>query len=177
MSRRKYARTQNFVTFNIFIYGRFLQNFMLLSGLVVLKLYGHFGMEHCTKNKILVKILKNRIRHKIKRYALFLLKLKHKLILIVEKCWKSQILKFFKFGPPTKKNLKFSLISPIFGQKLPNRDLLIYFHTWNFLAFKIYIYMWHILAKCHGCRKLRSVFMALLGSHIDRKSEFSGQNT
>ena len=61
------------------------------------------------------------------------------LILIVEICWNSQILKIFKFGPPTKKDFKFSPISPIFGQKFPNRDLLIYFHTWNFLAFKIYI--------------------------------------
>ena len=61
------------------------------------------------------------------------------LILIVEICWKSQILKIFKFWPLTKKNFKFSQISLIFGQKFPNRDLLIYFHTWNFLAFKIYI--------------------------------------
>ena len=159
---------------------------------IAFKIYGHFGMERCTKNKILlVKILKNRIRHKIKRFALFLFKFEHNthfdsrnmstfhgrrqlqsvsmallgwsvarrikfflskslkteyaiksrdllcfysnfnatLILIVEICFKSQILKIFKFGPPTKKNFKFSPISPIFGQKFPNRDLLIYFHT------------------------------------------------
>ena len=38
------------------------------------------------------------------------------LILIVEICLKCQISKFFKFGPPTKKNFKFSLISPFLAQ-------------------------------------------------------------
>ena len=57
-------------------------------------------------------------------------------ILIVKICWKSQN---FQIWTPTKKNLNFFSISPIFGPKFPNRDLLIFFHTWNFLAFKIYI--------------------------------------
>ena len=48
-----------------------------------------------------------------------------RLILIVGICWTSQILKIFKFGPPTKKNLEFSPICPIFCQNFPNRDLLI----------------------------------------------------
>ena len=68
-------------------------------------------------------------------------------ILIVKICWKSQN---FQIWTPTKKNLNFFSISPIFGPKFPNRDLLIFFHTRNFLTFNIYIVA-H-LTKFHGCR-------------------------
>ena len=97
-------------------------------------------MEHCTKTKILLfKILENVIRYKIKIFALFWLKFWQNTHLDSKNMLKNSNFKNFQIWTPARKNFKYTPISPIFGQKFPYRDLLIYFRTWNFLAFKMYI--------------------------------------
>ena len=108
--------------------------------MVGFKIYGDFGMERCTNNKnLLIKIFKHGIFYKIKRFASFWLKFWHDIHFDRNIYWKSWISKFIKFWLITKKNFNFPPIFPIFGQKFPNRDLLIFVHTWDLLAFKIYI--------------------------------------
>ena len=107
--------------------------------MIAFKIYGHFGMERCTNNKILlVKILKNEIFYKINRFLLFLLKFLHNTHFDSKNMSKELNFKIFKFGPPTKKNFKVPQISQSFGPKFSNWDFLILFHTWNLLTFKIY---------------------------------------
>ena len=95
-------------------------------------------MEGCTKSKVfLVKILKNGIRYKIKKVSSFLLKFWHKTHFNSKNMFKKLNFKNL-IWTPKKKNFEFPPISPIFSPKFPNRDLRIFFHTWNFLAFKKY---------------------------------------
>ena len=60
------------------------------------------------------------------------------LILIVRIWWKFIFQKFSNPDPHEEK-LQISPTFLIFGPKVPNRDSLIFFHTWNLLAFKMYI--------------------------------------
>ena len=123
-------------TFNIYIHGIFLQNFMLQ----VFKIYGHLGMKRCLKNTILLlRILKNGIHYKIKRFSMFLLKFGQNTYFDSENMFQKLNFQNFQIWTPTKKNLNFPPIPLIFDQKVPNRDSLIFFHTWNLLAFKIYV--------------------------------------
>ena len=85
------------------------------------------------------KILKNRISYKIKRLALFLLKFWQNTHFDSGNMLKKLNFKNFQIWTTQKEKLQIFPISLIFGKKFPNRNLLIFFHTWNFLAFKIYI--------------------------------------
>ena len=97
-------------------------------------------MKCCKKLKFfLSKSLKTEYAIKPRDLLRFYSNFDKRTILIVKIYCKSHISKIFKFGPPKKKNFKFSLISPISGKKFPNRNLSIFFHTWNLVTFKIYI--------------------------------------
>ena len=76
----------NFLTFIIYIDGIFLQNVMLLGD--CFKIYGHFGMERWTKNKILLKSksLKTEYAIKLRDLLCFYSNFNKTLILIVEIC-------------------------------------------------------------------------------------------
>ena len=61
LPKHKYGHTQNFLTFNIYIYGTLLQNFMVLGGCVQ-QFMAISGWSFAMKNpNLLVKTLKNRI--------------------------------------------------------------------------------------------------------------------
>ena len=72
-----------------------------------------------------IKILENEIRYKIKRFASLWLKFWHKTHFYSKNIFKKLNVKNFQFWTPHEEKLKFSPISPIFGQNFPNRDLLI----------------------------------------------------
>ena len=117
LSRRIYEHTQNLLTFNIYIYGSFLQNFMGLGGCVQnLWTFWNGGlheeffsskslkMEYAIKSKNLLRIYSN--FHTIP-------------ILIVKTCWKSQISKTFKFGPPQRKTSNFTRFLRFLAKNVP----------------------------------------------------------
>ena len=109
--------------------------------MIAFKIYGDFWMERCTKNKnLLVKILKNGICYKIKRFTLFWLKFWHNTHFDSRNTLTKLNFKIFQISTPYEEKFKFSPISSIFGQQFPNRDLPIFVHTWNLLTFKIYIF-------------------------------------
>ena len=73
------------------------------------------------------------------------------LILIVEICWKSQILKNFQIWTPHKENPQIFLDFLDFWPKISQSGLTNIFSHLKLLVFQD-IYMWHILAKFHGRR-------------------------
>ena len=126
-------------------------------------------MEGCTKNRILlVKILKNRIRYKIKRFASFWLKFWHNTHFDSKKMFKKLNFKNFHFWTPHGENLQIFPDSPDFLPKISQSGLTNIFSHLKLLGFQD-ILMWHILAKFHGFRWLHSVVVAFLGWYIDRK--------
>ena len=108
--------------------------------MVAFKIYGDFGMERCTENKnLLVKILRNRICYKVKRFASFWLEFWHNTHLL-----KKLKFKIFQIWTPTKKKLKFSPISPNFGPNISKSGISNICSHLKLIGFQN-ILMWHFM--------------------------------